>query len=101
MPPADAVTWTSLYAVVGVLVAFGGGLIGVVLWLWGRFSNCERDLNDFRLYVEREFVQTHTFNRFDDRLTAAIERLSDRIEDVVRVAARTCPLVDRNSRGED
>jgi hypothetical protein len=61
-------------------------LPGVTLWtgalwfLWSRISNVREALAAFELGVAKDYVSSKNMRDLEDRLTAAIDRLGDRLD---------------------
>jgi hypothetical protein len=61
-------------------------LSGITLWtgaiwfLWSRINSVREALNAFELGVAKDYVSSKNMRDLEDRLTAAIDRLGDRLD---------------------
>jgi hypothetical protein len=53
---------------------------GVVMWLWTKFSAHDRELADFKVEVAKNYVTSSGLAKIEERLTAAIDHLGDKVE---------------------
>jgi hypothetical protein len=74
------VTWTELWAVIGVVIVLGGILSSFMGWLWQKHSAHDRELAEFKLEVAKNYVTSPGLARIEERLTAAIDRLGEKVE---------------------
>jgi hypothetical protein len=79
----DAPTWAALGYITSGIVGAGTIVAGFVFRLWQMFSARDKDLDDFKLEVARNYVTSQALLQAEQRLVNAMDRLSDRIERIL------------------
>jgi hypothetical protein len=74
------VTWSELWTVVGAIVFLGGIVSTILGWLWTKFTQHDKELAEFKLQVAQNYVTEASLVKIETRLTAAIDRLGDKVE---------------------
>ena len=74
------VTWAELWTVVAAIVFLGSIVVGVVGWLWTKFTQHDRELGEFKIKVAENYVTLAALERLENRFEEAMEKLGGRIE---------------------
>ena len=74
------------------ILTLASSLLAVVLWNWrreqvlhGRINNLRDELNQHKLTVAQQYVSTESLVRTEERLIAAINGLSSKIDRISEV----------------
>ncbi len=72
--------WQALGVIVTTIVGAGSIVSAFVVRLWTRLNDMDKEHNDFRVEVVRNYVTTEALIQVEQRLVAAINRMTDRLE---------------------
>jgi len=80
----DLPAWQEISLVLGIVLGIGG-----IFWrLQGQINVLHRRLDDFRVEVARTYVTDRSMREIEERISAAIERLGDRLDRLFERAPR-------------
>jgi hypothetical protein len=78
--PGPGPGWQALGVIVTALVGAGTIVSAFVIRLWTRLNDMDKGHNDFRVEVARNYVTVDALIQVEQRLVAAINRMTDRLE---------------------
>ena len=78
--PGPGPGWQALGVIVSALVGAGTIVSAFVIRLWTRLNDMDKGHNDFRVEVARNYVTVDALIQVEQRLVAAINRMTDRLE---------------------
>ena len=73
-------SWQALAVIVTTIVGAGSIVSAFVVRLWNRLNDMDKEHNDFRVEVARNYVTAEALIQVEQRLVAAINRMTDRLE---------------------
>jgi len=73
-------SWQALAVIVTTIVGAGSIVSAFVVRLWNRLNDMDKAHNDFRVEVARNYVTAEALIQVEQRLVAAINRMTDRLE---------------------
>jgi hypothetical protein len=73
-------TWQAIGVIASGIVGAGTIVSGFVLRLWARLNDMDKEHNDFRVEVARNYVTAEALAQVEQRLIATINRMADRVE---------------------
>ena len=73
-------SWQALGVIVTTIVGAGSVVSAFVARLWTRLNDMDKEHNDFRVEVARNYVTAEALIQVEQRLVAAINRMTDRLE---------------------
>lgn len=89
------VSWEQLSFFVSIIVAGGGTLVAIILWLWKQISGLQRAHDAFRIEVAKEYASLANVSTVERRIETALTQLRadfDRgFERVIDMLGKTIP----------
>jgi hypothetical protein len=73
-------SWQALGVIVTTIVGAGAIVSAFVIRLWTRLNDMDKEHNDFRVDVARNYVTAEALIQVEQRLVTAINRMTDRLE---------------------
>jgi hypothetical protein len=73
-------SWQALGVIVTAIVGAGSLVSAFVIRLWTRLNDMDKEHNDFRVDVARNYVTAEALVQVEQRLVVAINRMADRLE---------------------
>jgi hypothetical protein len=73
-------TWQALGVIVTAIVGAGTIVSAFVIRLWTRLNDMDKEHNDFRVEVARNYVTAEALVQVEQRLELAINRMTERLE---------------------
>jgi len=72
--------WQALGVIVTAIVGAGTIVSAFVIRLWTRLNDIDKEHNDFRVEVARNYVTAEALIQVEHRLELAINRMAERLE---------------------
>jgi hypothetical protein len=73
-------TWQALGVIVTTIIGAGTIVSAFVIRLWTRLNDMDKEHNDFRVEVARNYVTAEALIQVEQRLELAINRMTERLE---------------------
>jgi len=73
-------SWQALGVIVTAILGAGTIVSAFVIRLWTRLNEMDKEHNDFRVDVARNYVTAEALMQVEQRLVGAINRMADRLE---------------------
>ena len=73
-------SWQALGVIVTTIVGAGTLVSAFVVRLWTRLNDMDKEHNDFRVEVARNYVTAEALIQVEQRLEVAINRMAERLE---------------------
>jgi hypothetical protein len=73
-------TWQALGVIVTAIIGAGTIVSAFVIRLWTRLNDMDKEHNDFRVEVARNYVTAEALIQVEQRLELAINRMTERLE---------------------
>jgi hypothetical protein len=72
--------WQALGVIVSAIVGAGTIVSAFVIRLWTRLNDMDKEHNDFRVEVARNYATAEALIQVEQRLEVAINRMAERLE---------------------